>query len=68
MSIFSRLKDSIVKKYAGSLIRHALTVACGVLVAKGLLSADEAAHLAEILSGVGVGLLGIGLSVVEKHS
>lgn len=58
----------LIKKYAGSSIRHGLTVCAGFLAAKGLPTLTEGSieNLTDIAIAGALLLLGLGWSFVEK--
>lgn len=71
--IFDWLQESILKKYAGSLIRHAITALAGVLMSAGFPGAQEIAKVLEenvdpLAAGIAAALVfGIGLLLSFKE-
>lgn len=67
---FESLKRKIIVKYVGNVVRHLLSLLAGILVAKGVLGADEAeafvAANAEVVIGVVSYALAQGLSILKE--
>lgn len=58
------MMQTLYAKYAGSLIRHGLTLAAGALVAHGLSNNDDLMKLAADLTPV---LISISWSLINKY-
>ena len=74
MGIFDWLQNTIIKKYAGSIIRHGITALAGVLMTAGFPGAEQIAKvlsenvdpLAAGITAALVFLIGLAMSFKEK--
>lgn len=60
-------KQIIMQSFT-ALIRHGLTIAAGSLVTLGWLAPAQSGAFTEILSGIAVGAIGYGWSVLNKKN
>lgn len=76
MGIFNWIQESLIKKYAGSLVRHAITALAGVLLTAGFPGAEQIAKvlqtnldpLAAGITAMLVFIIGLAMSFKEKKA
>ncbi len=60
--------QQIVMAAIAGLVRHGLTIACGVLVTNGLMAAGDSTNWVNITVGVVMGAVALGWSYAQKHN
>ncbi len=60
--------QQIVTAAIAGLVRHALTIGCGYLVASGLMVSGDSTNFVNIAVGVIMGAVALGWSYAQKHA